>query len=58
MKNMDKDQKAKIIAFAKLLGVEMEDKEIIAKFEEYYNNAIKSLSDTQTPKCEVFNKPF
>ncbi len=58
MKNLNKNQKAELIAFAKLLGVNLSNEEIIAKFEEYYDEAIKSLPNEQSGECQVFNRPF
>ncbi len=56
---MEIEEKAKIIAFAKLLGVDGSDMEILDKFEKYYQSAMKS----QTPQTikgnpvTVFKRP-
>lgn len=47
---------AKVVAFAKLLGVPGTDKEISDKYTAYYQTALKSLSAQK--EVEVFTRPF
>ncbi len=50
---MEIEEKAKIIAFAKLLGVDGSDMEILDKFEKYYQSAMKSQTE-QTIEGNLF----
>lgn len=53
------DERAKIVAFARLLGVTGSDKEIFDKYWEYYQNAQKSLRESEPmPTVRVMKRPF
>lgn len=54
------DEKAKIIAFAKLLGVDGSDKEILDKFEKFYQSALKSQTEQtiESNSVTVLKRPF
>lgn len=54
---MDTKDSASIIAFARLLGIQGTDEEIINAFVNHYINAQKSLKKTKIPK-ELKKKRF
>lgn len=54
---MDTKDSASIIAFARLLGIQGTDEEIINAFVSHYINAQKSLKKTKIPK-ELKKKRF
>ena len=51
--------KAKILAVAKLLGMNLSDDEVIERYEKYYAEALDKLSKDITPsEPTIFNRPF
>lgn len=57
---MTSQEKASLIAFARLLGVSGSDDEILATYEKYYNAAFKSLSEKpiEGNPVTVIKRPF
>lgn len=52
-------ERAHIIAIARILGCTMTDVEIIGKYSEHYQEALKSLSkDAKIGEVEIFKRPF
>lgn len=57
--NMDLQEQARIIALARLCGSTVSDKEILDKYEGYYQAAFKSLSSQIEPnKAKVIKRPY
>lgn len=57
--NMDLQEQARIIALARLCGSTLTDKEILDKYSQYYQDALKSITaDSKPAKVEVFKRPF
>lgn len=58
--SMDIYEKAKIVAFARLLGVTGTDKEVIDRFASAYDEAVKSFQSEppQTAKAEPVPRLF
>lgn len=53
------EDKARIVALARLAGVTRDDSEILDKYCEYYQKTFESLmSQVQKPTVEVINRPF
>ncbi len=56
---MELAEKAKLIAFARLLGVQGTDQEIFDKYWEYYQSAIQALSEQPAKgTVTVMSRPF
>lgn len=56
---MTLDEKAKIVALARLLGVAGSDKEIFDKYWEYYQDAKENLAKTETtPQAKACRRPL
>lgn len=56
---MDLQEQARIIALARLCGSTLTDKEILDKYSQYYQDALKSITaDSKPAKVEVFKRPF
>lgn len=53
---MDIKEKAKIVAFAKLLGVQGTEKEIFDRFHDYCKQAETSLNEPKKPANVEFGK--
>jgi len=56
---MTVEEKAKIIALARLAGVTGEDSEILDKYSEYYQTTLESLKkQVPSPTVKVIKRPF
>lgn len=59
MNTVELAEKAKLIAFARLLGVQGTDQEIFDKYWEYYQSAIQALSEQPAKgTVTVMSRPF
>jgi hypothetical protein len=53
------DEKAKIVAFAKLCGATGTPIEILEKYDEYFKEALEFLSQqSEQVEAKVFKRPF
>lgn len=56
---MNTEEKAKIVAFAKLLGVDLPDADIWERFSKFYEDARETLKIEYAPaKTEVMKRPW
>ena len=56
---MTAEEKANIIALAKLAGVTGEDSDILDKYSEYYKATLESFKkQAPKPTVTVINRPF
>lgn len=53
---MSKEERAKVVAIARLAGVAGTDKEIIDRYTAYYQTALKSLS--APAEVEIIGRPW
>ena len=56
---MDLQEKARVLALAKLSGIDKTDSEILETYSQYFQEALKKLqNNTEPAKVEVFKRPF